>query len=72
MGSIDYKGHKIRAAPHQLDKSKRWALEFQIFSPNGNNILANMFSAVNTYETVKEAALYCLNLGKQIIDSKPN
>ena len=72
MESIDYKGHKIRAVPYQLDKSKRWALEFQIFSPNGNSILAKMFSAVNTYETEKEAALHCLNLGKQIIDSGPN
>jgi hypothetical protein len=69
MESIDYKGHKIRAAPHQLDKSKRWALEFQIFSPKGNNILAKIYSAVNTYETEKEAVLHCLNLGKQIIDS---
>ncbi len=72
MESIDYKGHKINTTPHQLAKSKRWALEFQIFPPNGNNILAKMFSAVNTYETEKEATLYCLNLGKQIIDSKPN
>ncbi len=72
MESIDYKGHKINTTPHQLAKSKRWALEFQIFSPNGNNILAKMFSAVNTYETEKEATLYCLNLGKQIIDSNPN
>ena len=72
MESIDYKGHKIRAVPYQLSKSKRWALEFLIFSPNGNSILAKMFSAVNTYETEKEAALHCLNLGKQIIDSGPN
>jgi hypothetical protein len=68
MESIDYKGHKIRAMPYLLAKSKRWALEFQIYSPDGNNILAKMFSAVNTYETEKEAALHCLNLGKQIID----
>ena len=66
MESIDYKGHKIRAVPYQLAKSKRWALDFLIFSPNGNSILAKMFSAVNTYETGKEAALHCLNLGKQI------
>jgi hypothetical protein len=72
MESIDYKGHKIRATPYKLTKSKRWALEFQIFSPKGNNILAKMFSAVNTYGTEKEAILYCLNLGKQIIDSAPN
>ena len=71
MESIDYKGHKIKATPHQLAKSKRWALEFQIFSPNGNSILAIMFSAVNTYETEKEATLNSLNLGKQIIDSNP-
>ena len=69
MESIDYKGHKIRAIPCQLVKSKRWALEFQILSPNGNNILAKMFSAVNTYKTEEEAILNCLNLGKQIIDS---
>jgi hypothetical protein len=69
---IDYKGYQIRAAPYQLAKSKRWALEFQVFSPSGNNILAKIFSAVNTFETGKEAALHCLNLGKQIIDSKPN
>lgn len=31
MESIDYKGHKIRAVPYQWAKSKRWALEFQIF-----------------------------------------
>ena len=68
MESIDYKGHKIRATPYQLAKSRRWALELQIFSPNGNNILAKMFSAVKTYETEKEAALICLNLGKQIVD----
>ena len=68
--NIDYRGYKIRAAPYQLAKSKRWALEFQIFSSNGNNILAKMFSAVNTFETGEEAALHCLNLGKQIIDSK--
>ena len=69
MESIDYKGHKIKAAPHQLEKSKRWALEFQILSPDGNIILAKMFSAVNTYKTEEEATLNCLNLGKQIIDS---
>ena len=69
MESIDYKGHKIRATPCQLVKSKRWALEFQIFSLIGNNIVAKMFSAVNTYKTEKEAALHCLNLGKKIIDS---
>jgi len=69
MESIDYKGHKIIAKPYQLVKSKRWALEFQIFSPNGNNILAKMFSAVKKYDTEKEAALHCLNLAKQIIDS---
>ena len=72
MESIDYKGHKIRAMPYQLAKSNRWALEFLIFSPNGNSILAKMFSAVNTYETEKEAVLHCLNLGKKIIDSEPN
>ena len=69
MGTIDYKGHKIKAMPYQLSKSKRWALEFQIFSPNGNNILAKMFSAVNTYETEFEPTLHCLNLGKRIINS---
>ena len=69
MESIDYKGYKIRATPHQLTKSKRWALEFQILSPNGKNSLAKMFSAVNTYETELEATLHCLNLGKRIIDS---
>ena len=69
MESIDYKGHKIRATPYQLAKSKRWALEFQFFFPNGNNILAKMFSSDNTYTIKKEAALCCLNLGKQIIDS---
>jgi hypothetical protein len=68
--NIDYRGYKIRATPYQLAKSKRWVLEFQIFSSNGNNILAKMFSAVNTFETGKEAALHCLNFGKQIIDSK--
>ena len=68
MESIDYKGHKIKAMPYQLDRSKHWALEFQILSPDVNNILAKIFSAVNTYETEKEAALHCLNLGKQIID----
>jgi len=69
MESIDYKGYKIRATPHQLAKSKRWALEFQILSSNGKNSLAKMFSAVNTYETELEATLHCLNLGKRIIDS---
>jgi len=69
MESIEYKGYKIRATPHQLAKSKRWALEFQILSPNGKNSLAKMFSAVNTYETELEATLHCLNLGKRIIDS---
>jgi len=69
MESIEYKGFKIRATPHQLAKSKRWALEFQILSPNGKNSLAKMFSAVNTYETELEATLHCLNLGKRIIDS---
>ena len=64
MESIEYKGYKIRATPHQLAKSKRWALEFQILSPNGKNSLAKMFSAVNTYETELEATLHCLNLGK--------
>ena len=69
MESLEYKGYKIRATPHQLAKSKRWALEFQILSPNGNHVLAKMFNTVNTYESEKEAALCCLNLGKQIIDS---
>ena len=69
MESLEYKGYKIRATPHQLAKSKRWALEFQILSPNGKNSLAKMFSAVNTYETELEATLHCLNLGKRIIDS---
>jgi hypothetical protein len=69
MESIEYKGLRIKATPHQLAKSKRWALEFQIFSPKGNNILAKMFNAVNTYETELEATLHCLNLGKRIIDS---
>jgi hypothetical protein len=55
--------------PYQLAKSRRWALEFQILSPNGNHVLAKMFNTVNTYESEKEAALCCLNLGKQIIDS---
>ena len=70
MESLDHKGHKIRAMPYQLAKSKRWALELQIFSSNGKDILAKMFSAVNTYGTEQEAALHCLNIGKQIIDSK--
>ena len=70
MEILYHKGHKIRAVPHQLTKSKRWALEFEILSPNGKNLLAKMFSAVNTYETEQEAALHCLNFGKQIIDSK--
>lgn len=69
MESLEYKGFKIRATPHQLAKSKRWALEFQILSPNGKNSLAKMFSAVNTYETELEATLHCLNIGKRIIDS---
>ena len=69
MRSIDCKGHKIKAMPYQLAKSRRWALEFQILSPNGNHVLAKMFNTVNTYESEKEAALCCLNLGKQIIDS---
>jgi len=30
-----------------------------------------MFSAVNTCETEKEATPHSLNLGKQIIDSRP-
>ena len=69
MESLEYKGFKIRATPHQLAKSKRWALEFQILSSNGKNSLAKMFSAVNTYETELEATLHCLNIGKRIIDS---
>jgi hypothetical protein len=69
MVSIDYKGHKIKAMPYQLTKSKCWALELQILSPNGNKILTKMFSAVKTYETELEAALHCLNLGKRIIDT---
>ena len=69
MESIEYKGFKIKATPYQLAKSKRWALEFQILSPNGKNSLAKMFSAVNTYETELEATLHCLNIGKRIIDS---
>jgi hypothetical protein len=56
-------------APIAVAKSKRWVLEFQIFPPKGNNILAKMFSAVNTYEIELEATLHCLNLGKRIIDS---
>ena len=72
MESIDYKGHKIKAMPYQLPKSKRWALELQILAPNGNDILSKVFSAVNTYETEQQADLHCLNLGKQIIDSYPH
>ena len=71
METIYYNGYKIEATPYQLAKSKRWALEFQIISPPGKNILTKMFSAVNTYETEREANLQCLNLGKQIIDSRP-
>ena len=69
MQSIEYKGHKIIATPYQLAKSKRWALEFQIYSLIGNNVVAKMFSAVNPYKTEKEATLHCLNLAKKIIDS---
>jgi hypothetical protein len=71
METIYYKGFKIKTTPYQLTKSKRWALEFQIFSPSGKSILAKMFSAVNTYESKREADLHCLNLAKQIIDSRP-
>ena len=70
METIYYKGYKIEITPYQLAKSKRWALEFQIISPPGKNNLTRMFSAVNTYETEKEANLHCLNLGKQTIDSR--
>ena len=71
METIYYKGYKIKITPYQLDKSKRWALEFQIIYPSGNKILARMFSAVNTYETEQEAEKHCRNLAIQIIDSKP-
>ena len=57
METIYYIGYKIEATPYQLAKSKCWALEFQIISPPGKSILTKMFSAVNTYETEKEANL---------------
>ena len=71
LETIFYKGYRIQVKPYQLTNSKRWAIEFQIFSPNGKTVLAKMFSGVNTYESKKEAHLHCLHLGKQIIDSKP-
>ena len=71
METIYYKGYEIRITPYQLAKSKQWALEFQILRPPGNNTLTKLFSAVNTYETEKEAEKNCLNLAMQIIDSRP-
>jgi hypothetical protein len=71
MDSLKYKGHKIYAKPCKLPESQHWAIEFQIASPKGDTIVAKIFSAVNTYKTEKEAALHSLNLGKQIIDSRP-
>ncbi len=71
METFYYKGYKINSTPYQLTKSKRWALEFRILSPSGESILAKMFSAVNTYESKREAYLHSINLGKQIIDSRP-
>lgn len=71
MDSLEYKGHKIYAKPCKMPESRRWAIEFHIFSPKGDNIMAKTFSAVNTYKTEKEATLHSLNLGKQIIDSRP-
>ena len=66
-----YKGNRIKITSYQLAKNKRWALEFQIFSPSGKSILAKMFSAVNNYESKREADLHSINLAKHIIDSKP-
>jgi hypothetical protein len=71
METIYYKGYKIKITPYQLVKSRRWALEFQIIYPSGNNSLAKIFSAVNTYETEQEAEKHCRNLAIQIIDSRP-
>ena len=71
METIYYKGYEIRITPYQLAKSKHWALEFQIIRPPGKNILTKMFSAVNTYETEKEAEKNCLKIAMQIIDSRP-
>ena len=71
METIYYKGYRVEITPYQFAKSKRWALEFQIIYPSGNNSLARMFSAVHTYETEKEAEKHCRNLAIQIIDSSP-
>jgi hypothetical protein len=71
METYYYKGFKIQITSYQLAKSKRWALEFQIFSQSGKSILAKMFSAVNTYESKREADRHCINLAKQIIDGRP-
>jgi len=71
MNSLEYKGHKIYIKPCKLPNSQRWAIEFQISSPKDDHIVAKTFSAVNTYKTEKEATLHSLNLGKQIIDSRP-
>lgn len=70
MNVITYKGYSIRPTPLRLGDTGDWTVELYISKDKGNEIKERKYSEGNTFKTEKEAAMHCINFGKQIIDGK--
>lgn len=70
MQSMDYKGYKIEAIPHQLGDSGKWSVNFRIWRCTGSDARVRPFGAGKRCETQHEAIQHCFASGKQIIEGR--
>ncbi len=70
MERVEYKGYVIEANPDELADGGRWTTNITIERHDGEGVMADPFSAANTFDTKEEATAHCINFGRQIIDGQ--
>lgn len=70
MQSMDYKGYKIEAVPHQLGDSGEWSVDIYIRRCTGSDDRFRPFGAGKRCKTQHEAIQHCFAFGKQIIEGR--
>lgn len=65
-----YRGFEISVAPVLLRDSGEWECTLDIWRTGKTAAIDRFDSTTDTFSTREDAALYCLEMGKRIIDGE--
>lgn len=70
---IRYKEYEIEASPYPvlIDAVEKWSLHVDIWENKGYEMTARPFFGKEYFDSKEVAIIYCFNLGRHIIDNKP-